>query len=239
MKQGLDNVWSDEAIANFWNQMSQTDVVYFSEEVGDLVLQKLRINRDKTFDICDLGGGSGNLFPHAKKIFSNSKYSLFDVSDDSLTLAQSKYGTDPQFKSVNHISKIFDDRNKDQYDLVVSLEVIEHLSDDKLDEFGKQLSALCKLGGEVLISTPNDEKLEEKMLFCPGTNKYFHRMQHVRSWSEETLSQFLEQYGFEKQYAYQTALIRSPMTKLKFNIKNILKGKKFSPNLIIIAKKTR
>jgi len=50
----------------------------------------------------------------------------------------------------------------------------------------------------VVITTPNNEDLELSQCYCPISNTLFHRWQHVRSFTEETLAALLAKHGIEK-----------------------------------------
>ena len=52
-------------------------------------------------------------------------------------------------------------------------------------------------GGVVVVTTPNDEDLTIETVYCPCCNHTFHRWQHVRSWSAQTLSTRFSSLGFQ------------------------------------------
>ena len=238
MKSVGKNEWNPTAVSNFWNQLSGTDVLYFSEEVGDMVLDKVDIDRSAELSIADLGGGRGMLFPHVRRLFSKARYTLIDVSEASLRSAKESYSNDGNFAGTVDVSTVLSSNFDTQFDLVVSLEVIEHLQDDELKMYGQQLQKLCKPGGKLLISTPNDEDLEASMVYCPGTDQYFHRMQHVRSWTERSLGDYLADLGFTVEKSITTALIKSKFKRLLSAFKDAIKGRKNNCQLIVVAVKT-
>jgi hypothetical protein len=45
------------------------------------------------------------------------------------------------------------------------------------------------------VTTPNNEDLELGMAYCPVSNTLFHRWQHVRSFTGESLSCLLSRHG--------------------------------------------
>ena len=53
--------------------------------------------------------------------------------------------------------------------------------------------------GLFIVTTPNEENLAENTVYCPMSNVVFHRWQHVRNWSRETLRETLEKHGFAVQ----------------------------------------
>ena len=48
-----------------------------------------------------------------------------------------------------------------------------------------------------MITTPNEEVLSNNAVFCPECGHEFHRWQHLRSWSADSLASALARHGFE------------------------------------------
>ena len=82
--------------------------------------------------------------------------------------------------------------------------MIEHLYDDAFETLLSDVRSILKSGGVIIFTTPNDEQLENAHIFCPSCEKVFHRWQHVRSWSEAGLRQYLEERGFEVTDSFTT-----------------------------------
>jgi 2-polyprenyl-3-methyl-5-hydroxy-6-metoxy-1,4-benzoquinol methylase len=95
-------------------------------------------------------------------------------------------------------------RSGRQFDAILVLEVIEHLNDDALETLLGEVHRILESGGVIIFTTPNDEQLENAHIFCPSCEKVFHRWQHVRSWSETRLRQYLEERGFEVTDSFTT-----------------------------------
>ncbi|HEX5707136.1 MAG TPA: methyltransferase domain-containing protein, partial [Pyrinomonadaceae bacterium] len=56
---------------------------------------------------------------------------------------------------------------------------------------------LLKPGGIVMFTTPHAEDLEQSMTYCPFCEAEYHRVQHVRSFTPETMTELLESHGLE------------------------------------------
>ena len=100
--------------------------------------------------ILDVGCGSGNFFAYINSI--SKKISYTGIDSDNSKLSKKKFKN----KNFNIIDK--DLRNTwhlGEYDFVWSSEVIEHLFDDK--KFFNKLVKSTKIGGYILITTPNLE----------------------------------------------------------------------------------
>jgi SAM-dependent methyltransferase len=82
------------------------------------------------------------------------------------------------------------------YDAVVMAEVIEHVIDEELDPVLRAVHGFLRPGGKLIISTPHAEDLDAAMVYCPVSNLLFHRWQHVRSLTPESLAALLAPHGF-------------------------------------------
>jgi 2-polyprenyl-3-methyl-5-hydroxy-6-metoxy-1,4-benzoquinol methylase len=85
-----------------------------------------------------------------------------------------------------------------------SVEVIEHLSDEQLEGTLDIIKRLLAPGGVIVFTTPNDEDLGASRLYCPECDHVFHRWQHIRSWSAESITAFLTAQGFRDVKAWTT-----------------------------------
>ena len=83
---------------------------------------------------------------------------------------------------------------KDQeFGMVSALEVLEHLS---LDSYESAKRELCRVSGEyILVSVPNDEKLEDLFICCPECRTLYHPYNHKRSF--RTLAHLFEGEPFQ------------------------------------------
>lgn len=86
-----------------------------------------------------------------------------------------------------------------RFDLVISVEVIEHLHAPRL--FLRQATSLLKPGGTILLTTPYHGYLKNLLIAISG--KFDHHVNplwdggHVKFWSRNTLTTLLAEAGFE------------------------------------------
>lgn len=78
-------------------------------------------------------------------------------------------------------------------DLVVSTEVLEHLSDDLLREATHEISRVLKPGGRFFVTVPYREQLYH--VLCPDCGALFHPAQHLQSFDEARLKELLSEAG--------------------------------------------
>jgi SAM-dependent methyltransferase len=156
----------------------------FPGEAYHLVRSKQKVQRYyleaiknvKSPKVLDIGCYIGTDLFMLPKVNPSAKYFGVDISQDAIKhakmLAKKRGEENMFFQSI--------DANKplpfpDQYfDVILSLELIEHLY--KPEVFLTEISRLLKPGGSVILSTPNEGRLIDKIVASlppPFKNKYF------------------------------------------------------------------
>lgn len=182
--------WTDDKVKKFWDYESNFKENYFTYQVGDKVvsyLEKYLVNRSK---ILDYGCGSGYLVKHLLNLKSDI-YGL-DFSLDSVAKTNSSYKETTNYKGACTLDAL--EKIGVSFDCIIATEVIEHLDDSKLVFMMQWIKQNLNSNGVGVFTTPNDEDLSKSMVYCPQSDVVFHRWQHVRSWSQETLRVFLLKY---------------------------------------------
>ena len=70
------------------------------------------------------------------------------------------------------------------YDAVFCSEVIEHLAPEDAHRVLDELTRVLAPGGHLVLTTPFEERLEDKMIHCPHCESTFHRWGHQRSFTD-------------------------------------------------------
>ncbi|WP_407275618.1 class I SAM-dependent methyltransferase [Halothiobacillus sp. DCM-1] len=142
--------------------------------------------------ILDFGAGSGFL---VKQLLDRG-YSVaaFDPAGDRESTLMSLVGHYDRFLGL--------ERGEDgrQYDVVIFSEVIEHISDEDYEVVLTSLSQFVREDGVLILTTPNQEDIDRKMVFCPACEHMFHPWQHMRSMDPSILVSQLGRHGFTKQF---------------------------------------
>ncbi|MBI4088136.1 class I SAM-dependent methyltransferase [Candidatus Kaiserbacteria bacterium] len=120
--------------------------------------------------------------------------------------------------------------------------VVEHLLPDTLDETLREFQRLLKPGGRVIVTCPYMENIAKYRTICPDCGGKFHYMQHVGSYSEDSLKALMEKHGFTTLTSEGSWLEYD--TSIEARLKNIYhwikrkmgRGQKF-PHLIYVGKK--
>ncbi len=142
----------------------------------DRILSTMEFIPDGVDTILDAGCGNG--------IFVNNlppgKYSRV-VGLDRSERALSSVKTE---KVAGDISSLpFPDGS---FDMVASLEVLEHLSGREYESAVRELLRVSKK--YILISVPNGENLSDSSVRCPGCLSLFNSNHHLRRFTESSLS---------------------------------------------------
>ncbi len=136
-----------------WNQFAFANQLDLARITA--VLDTLReIGFEQPPDICDLGCGAG----WATSILGHfGKTTGVDLSDT--TLASQRYPNVALFQSANILEW---DGPKEAFDVVVSIEVIEHIEKPLQAEYVKIAHDLLRPGGHFIITTPNAKTMRTK-----------------------------------------------------------------------------
>lgn len=84
----------------------------------------------------------------------------------------------------------------DSYDIVVCCEVLEHLPYNIYEKALKEIERVAK--DYILISVPNNENLNNRMIKCPECGCSFHMWRHLRSFNEKKLETLFENFKINK-----------------------------------------
>lgn len=186
-------VWDRELLEKFWDYESQFPENYFSYFCSDEIVKHLKQLIPAGSHIVDYGGGVG-LMTEAL-LDAEFRVSFVDQSPDSIAGANDKYQDRPGFLGAYHV----DDLNslESSADVVIMIELIEHMYDEPLNMAIKQAGKMLGPSGKLFITTPNDEDLDKSEIYCPQCDFIRHRWQHVRKWNPDTLRKFLLEKNFD------------------------------------------
>ena len=89
---------------------------------------------------------------------------------------------------------------------VLLVETIEHVLDGDLDPMMREIRRVLSADAPLVITTPNREDLVAARVSCPDCGARFHPFQHVRSWTADSLAEFLRTSGFGRVRTYELNL---------------------------------
>jgi len=82
----------------------------------------------------------------------------------------------------------------DEFDVAVSLEVLEHLPVGTYDAARRELARIARRA--IIVTVPWRERLAAAAVQCPICETRFHRYLHVRSFGHGTISRLFDDHGF-------------------------------------------
>lgn len=183
--------WDEETLARFWAYYSQFPELYFSHQKGPDVVRSVRRLIPEGANVLDYGCGPGHLLPHL--LDAGFVVKGADIALETIGSAVTVHGR-KNFMGFDTISGLL--QKDEKFDVVFLLEVLEHLDDHWLEMTLTQARRLVKEGGLLVVTTPNEERLEDSIVYCPVANVTFHRWQHMRSWTAAGLREALTSRGF-------------------------------------------
>jgi SAM-dependent methyltransferase len=233
--------WTPEKVGRFWDYVAgskATEQNAFSAIAGDAIIEIASRYADLKGNILDYGCSHGFLIE--KLLKRGVCCEGLEFSADSAKKVAGKFEHDKNFRGITIAQNLPAPLESGKYDLVFVLEVLEHLLDHWLDQTLNELYRITKKGGLVIVSVPNEEDLNEHKVLCPDCGGIFHIIQHVRSWSKETLASRMQDAGFQK-FLCKTTRLReggrfSYARYIFMLLVNRLTGKKM-PHLIYIGRK--
>ena len=182
---------------SLWNKPEPNQEEVLRWEIIEEFVKYSRSNftkkEDVEYNILDLGCGRGWL---TNLLSEYGKIKGVEPVKSVVDYAKNMF---PDIDFVVGTSKdLFEE--KDEYDLIVSSEVIEHISDDKKDDFINDIWGLLNKKGFVILTTPRKEAQE-------GWSKYVSPEQPIEDWiSESELESLLLKHNFKKKTIKRIAI---------------------------------
>jgi len=142
--------------------------------------------------ILDLGCGPGTFLAHFASGYERAIG--IDLAKSQIEFARQKYGSDRlRFEAADVSASGLEN----QFDAIVSIEVIEHLPIEETQPFLHTILRLLKPGGTVVLTTPNYRSLWpliERVISRKGPVDYTR--QHINRFDPSRLVTELERAGF-------------------------------------------
>jgi cyclopropane fatty-acyl-phospholipid synthase-like methyltransferase len=155
-----------------WIKLGKKELEYYDDllimadtglhsQIFSVVIDAIdKIKKEKDIHVLDVSAGEGAF---SKRLYDNG----FFVESIDIDQGNFKYHGIIPFHKIDLNSETnwseFIQRNKEKYDIVVSMETIEHLENPWM--FLRGLKELVKPGGYIVLSTPNIESPWSKFCF--------------------------------------------------------------------------
>lgn len=190
--------WTDESVTRLWDYYASSPVhrrLYFSKVYGRSILKRSRLPLSKPLRVLDFGCGRGDLWAHISIVARRWSYTGLDFSAESVDELRSVAARATGFDGAVHVTELPSSLVNASFDAILLIEVVEHLSDEHLRGTIAEAFRLLKPSGRLVISTPHREDLREEEQLCPECGVKFHRWQHVRTWTRDSLKYAIEEHG--------------------------------------------
>lgn len=229
--------WTNEKLTRFWDWHNTKDYQdnWFTKQVGDGLINFVTKHVKIEGDILDYGSGKAH-FTNLLLQFKRANISSSDFSEKAVNYAQAAFKSKKNFKGAYLLKTLPSDIKKESFNIVFLLETIEHLTENYLNATLREINRILQKNGKLIITTPSNENLIANYVHCPDCGAVFHRMQHMRSFSETKLAKLVDSYNFSKILCHSLHL---GVYKNKNLIKRCIVTNLFpqKPNLIYIGKK--
>lgn len=181
--------WTPELVERFWNGVAGTRLndLSFSRLGGKAFVTSIEHLLPRHGTVLDFGAGDGDLI--GCLLEKGFRVAAFEPAGARRSALERRYEGHPEFLGVVR------EAERRRFDVVLLVEVIEHILDEQLQAALERVTGLVRAGGLLIVSTPNNEDLELSMAYCPASNLLFHRWQHVRAVTPESLTALLEPFG--------------------------------------------
>jgi len=218
-------------LARFWRYYAeQRQEDYFTRFFGDRILALTRRFIPVGAKVCDFGCGAGFLL---EKLVVRYEAAGCDYTPANVDVARKRLAGNTNLLGVYALDDPL--LPKERFDVLYLVETVEHLLDRHVDDTAHRLHALLKPGGILIATTPNEEDLQAATVFCPCCGHTFHRWQHVRSFSMQSLAEFMGRAGFSIVETFTTDFAaRSVAQKIKSKLRPVV-GRK-NPHLVFVGR---
>jgi SAM-dependent methyltransferase len=168
-----------------------------------IILEYIRNNNLKVDNFLEIGIGTGDMIDSLSPYFVSGIGT--DIGREAIELAKHNI-SDSKIKF--ELKDIFESQEKDKYQLIVALEVIEHIEDDK--GAINKINDLLTEDGKFIMSVPAHQRKWSIMDRWAG---------HYRRYEKKDLIKLFEENGFEVEKFYNYGF---PLTNMLWFIRKRL-----------------
>jgi 2-polyprenyl-3-methyl-5-hydroxy-6-metoxy-1,4-benzoquinol methylase len=190
--------WTEEHIARIWDWYSFNPYIknlYFTFQEGRAIVKFLTATDKLHGNILDFGCGVGDLL--ALLLERGLSCHGAEHSEKSVEYVNQRFKDHPHWQECSLILNFKTDFPDSYFDLITLIETIEHIPDNRMHSLFFELKRLLKPEGTIIITTPYNENLEKELIYCPFCETIFHRWQHLKSFSEESMTKLISDQGLQ------------------------------------------
>ena len=189
--------WTSQLVSRFWDGIAQSPLerLSFSRLAGPSLTLAVAHHLRPDVTCLDFGAGSGDLIEPL--LAAGCRVAALEQAPERRAKLEARFREHPKFSGV-----VGPDSTR-EFDIVFAAEVMEHVLDEELEPTLRLIGRCLRPRGLLVVTTPNNEDLDLGLCFSPETNTLFHRWQHVRSFTPETLSALWARHGVDALAVHQ------------------------------------
>ena len=153
--------WTPALVERFWAGIGRTRLTEyaFGRQGGKSLVIAVEHHLPRDGRVLDYGAGDGDL---AEFLLDRGyKVAAYEPSGSRRHRLVGRLAGHGGFLGV------IGPETNEQFDVVLMVEVIEHILDEELDQGLRRVHGLLKDDGTLIVTTPNNEDLELGMAYCP------------------------------------------------------------------------
>jgi 2-polyprenyl-3-methyl-5-hydroxy-6-metoxy-1,4-benzoquinol methylase len=193
-------LWTREMVRRFWTYERRRPENFFSFQVGDVVTRRFR--RYLRGRVVDYGAGAGFLVEEL--LAAGVQCGAVEFGERAAQELGNRFDAQNGFLGAHDSVDLAE--WKGSFDGAFLVEVIEHLYEEDLQKCLSAVRSLLKPDGWFIVTTPNEEDRSKNFICSPESGLLFHRFQHVRSWSAQSLGAYLRQMALKSMQSAQQIL---------------------------------
>jgi len=223
-------LWTPEKVERFWDYASAHQAGdFFSEKHARDIASRL-ISAASPTSVVDIGCGTGPLV--AEFVRRGVKATGVDSSPGALDVARQR-APNATFHLGSVASLPITDGTMDSATLI---ETVEHLDDETMFAALAEVKRVLRTGGMLLVTTPNNETLDESRRQCPDCGAEFHLYQHVRTWTAQSLRVTLQRSGLTPVSIRATRLLENVSGPERIVRRAYYRFRRQAPRLVALAR---
>ncbi len=191
-----DVAWTPEKVARVWDHFGAIPAMrplYFSAHAGAAIIARadadLRLRGKR---VLDFGAGHGDLLAHLFAL--GVPATGLEFSTRSADSVRDRFAGESLFLGVETADELPSSLPSAAFDVVFLVEVVEHLLDAQVEPTVREVERLLAPGGHVVVTAPNAEELVHEQVHCPDCGATFHRWQHQRSLTTESVAELFSRF---------------------------------------------
>lgn len=182
--------WTPQLVDKFWDlfALSPLTMLSFAKQVSSELVNVVAAKIPNGGKILDFGAGDGDLAEALLR--SGYSVAVYEPSGKRAETALKRLGKYSEFLGT------VPPNSTKQFDIVCAFEVLEHILPNDVASTLSRIGRFLTSDGCFVGSVPRNENLLSRQCICPQCGIMFHRWQHMRSFTEETLASFLREGKF-------------------------------------------